>query len=415
MIAFDEFYLENGLQVVVHEDHSTPIAVVNLLYKVGSRDESPDKTGFAHLFEHLMFGGSENIPSYDTALQKVGGDNNAFTNPDLTNYYLTVPAVNLETAFWLESDRMLGLSFEPGILEVQRRVVVEEYKQRYLNQPYGDAWLKLRPLVYKVHPYQWPTIGKDITHIENATMDDVKSFFKTYYSPGNAVLVVAGDVNPENVRQLAEKWFGPVQPGPRVERNIPEEPAQTQKRTLETSAEVPMSMLTMAWHMPERLSSNYHGCDLMSDILGRGKSSRLYRHLVKEKKIFNSIQAYISGSIDPGLFIISGKLNMGTDFQMAEEAVMNEIEILKKDMITETEMDKVKTQAEASLAYSQVELLNRAMNLAFFAYLGDPAYYNKEVDKIDKVNIDRIKELADKILCDDKVSVLYYKAHNGST
>ena len=191
MIPYSSFTLDNGLQVFVHEDHSVQIAVMNILYDVGSRDEQPDKTGFAHLFEHLMFGGSVNIPNYDEPLQLVGGENNAFTNTDITNYYLTVPAANIETGFWLESDRMLSLSFDPHVLDVQRKVVIEEFKQRYLNQPYGDVWLKLRPLVYTTHPYQWATIGKEISHIENATLHDVKDFFFTHYVPSNAILVVA--------------------------------------------------------------------------------------------------------------------------------------------------------------------------------------------------------------------------------
>jgi len=302
MIPFSEFTLDNGLRVIVHEDRTVQIAVMNILYDVGSRDEQPHKTGFAHLFEHLMFGGSKNIPSYDEPLQMVGGENNAFTNTDITNYYLTVPASNLETGFWLESDRMLSLSFDPKVLEVQRKVVIEEFKQRYLNQPYGDVWLKIRPLAYTIHPYQWATIGKEISHIENATMDDVKEFFFTHYLPNNAVLVVAGNVTLEQVKQLSEKWFGPIPSGKRTERKLPTEPKQTQKRTLTVEAKVPANALYKSYHMPGRFHKDYYVADLLSDMLSRGQSSRLYETLVKEKEIFNSISSFVMGTIDPGAY-----------------------------------------------------------------------------------------------------------------
>ena len=289
MIQFQEFILDNGLRVIVHEDHTFPIAAVNLLYNVGSRDESPIKTGFAHLLEHLMFGGSKNIPVFDEHLQKVGGENNAFTTPDITNYYIKLPAINLETAFWLESDRMLGLSFESKILEVQRKVVVEEFKQRYLNQPYGDVWLKLRPLSYQKHPYQWPTIGKDISHILDATINDVKSFFNKFYIPNNAVLVVAGDVYLDEVHRLAEKWFEPIPAREKYIRNLPKEPLQHNKRTQETESDVPSDALYMTWHMCARCDKTYHTHDLLSDILGMGKASRLYQSLIKKEKIFNNL------------------------------------------------------------------------------------------------------------------------------
>ena len=287
MIAFKEFTLENGLQVIVHEDPTVQIAVMNILYDVGSRDEHPDKTGFAHLFEHLMFGGSKNIPNYDEPLQRVGGENNAFTNTDITNYYLTLPASNLETGFWLESDRMLSLSFDPKVLEVQQKVVIEEFKQRYLNQPYGDVWLKLRPLTYKVHPYKWATIGKEMSHIENATLQDVKDFFFRYYVPNNALMVVAGNVTIDQVKKLSEKWFGPIPRGIKS-RNMLTEPVQEEKRFLKVSAKVPANAFYKAYHMPGRFHNDYYAIDLLSDILSRGQSSRLYQQLVKKKEIFTS-------------------------------------------------------------------------------------------------------------------------------
>ena len=342
MIDFKSFFLENGLEVYVHEDHTSPMAVVNVLYKVGSRDEEESKTGFAHLFEHLMFGGSANIPNYDEPLQLVGGNNNAFTSVDITNYYVTLPADNIETAFWLESDRMLNLSFDPHVLEVQRKVVIEEFKQQYLNQPYGDVWLKMRPLAYQKHPYRWPTIGKDVSHIEQATMDDVKAFFHQFYHPNNAVLVVAGDVSLEQIKQLSEKWFAPIPTGEVPLRNLPKEPVQQAMRVLESDAEVPADALYMAFHMPGRTDKMYHTVDLMGDVLGRGKSSRLYDQLVEKKRLFNTIDAYVTGSLDPGLLVISGKLAKGEKFASAEQGIWEVIHGFQKETLSSAELQKVK-------------------------------------------------------------------------
>jgi predicted Zn-dependent peptidase len=410
MIHFDSFTLENGLKVYVLEDHDTPMAVINILYNVGSRDEIESKTGFAHLFEHLMFGGSANIPSYDEPLQRVGGENNAFTSPDITNYYLTLPAQSIETGFWLESDRMLSLSFDPKVLEVQRKVVIEEFKQRYLNQPYGDVWLKLNPLAYTTHSYKWNTIGKEISHIEDATMEDVKAFFFQFYRPNNAIMVVGGNVTLEQVKQLSEKWFGPIPAGEKYVRNVPKEPKQLVQRRLEVKAKVPMDALYMAFHMCERMSPNYHASDLLSDIVGRGASSRLYNELVKGKQLFNGISAHVSGSADPGLFVINGRLNKGVKIEDAEKAVWEIIDDLLKNGVSEVELEKVRNQAESSLAFSEVELLNRAMNLAFGANLGEADYINKEYDLISAVTTDQIKKVASEILKVDNSSVLYYLA-----
>ena len=412
MIKYKEFFLDNGLRVIVHEDHAIPLAVVNLLYNVGSRDEDPGKTGFAHLFEHLMFGGSKNVNSFDTPLQKVGGENNAFTSPDITNYYISIPAVNIETAFWLESDRMLSLSFDPKVLEVQRKVVIEEFKQRYLDQPYGDVWLKLRPLAYKKHSYRWPTIGDDISHIEQATMENVKEFFYSYYRPNNAILVVAGAVRLEDVKRLSEKWFASIPEGKVPERNIPKEPVQNSKRTLVTSAKVPLNAIYNAYHMPDRLSEDYHASDLLSDILGRGKASRLYSTLVKQKKIFTSINAYVTGSIDPGLFVISGNIKNGISFKEAESEVNEVIRKLVKEGIGSSEVQKVKNQAITSLAFSEVELLNKAINLAFFANLGHPEHYNEEITKINRVKDTDIIKAAENILIESNSNILYYQSDN---
>jgi zinc protease len=412
MISFNEFTLKNGLRVIVHEDPTVQIAVMNILYDVGSRDEHEDKTGFAHLFEHLMFGGSKNIPNYDEPLQMVGGENNAFTNTDITNYYLTVPAANLETGFWLESDRMLSLSFDPQVLEVQRKVVIEEFKQRYLNQPYGDVWLKLRPLAYETHPYKWATIGKEISHIENATLDDVREFFFSYYVPSNAILVVAGNVTTQQVKELSQKWFEPIPSGAVKPRRLPEEKKQQQKRKLDVTAKVPANALYKAWHMPGRFHNDYYTVDLLGDILGRGQSSRLYNKLVKEKEIFTSVSSFVMGTIDPGLFVVSGRVREGITLDQAEA----EVDAIFKEIVSrgplESELEKVKNQAYSTLEFGEVEVMNRAMNLAFAKLSGDADLVNKEGAMINKVSLADIQRVASQILNDENSSVMYYHASN---
>ncbi len=410
MIEFKEFSLANGLKVIVHEDPTVQIAVLNILYNVGSRDENPDKTGFAHLFEHLMFGGSVNIPSYDEPLQMVGGENNAFTNTDITNYYLTVPATNIETGFWLESDRMLSLSFDPNVLEVQRKVVIEEFKQRYFNQPYGDVWLKLRPLSYQVHPYQWATIGKEINHIENATMDDVRSFFFKYYAPDNAILVVAGNVTFDQVKKLSEKWFGPIPAQKVAKRNLPSEPKQTAKRLLEVEANVPANAFYKAYHMPGRFHKDYYAVDLMSDILSRGQSSRLYNKLVKEKEIFTSMSSFTMGTIDPGLVVINGRLKPGIKLEDAEGEVNNIVDEFIKQGANEEELMKVKNQAYSTLEFGEVEVMNRAMNLAFSKLSGDANHVNEEKRDIESVTLQDISRVAADVLREENSNVMYYHA-----
>jgi zinc protease len=410
MIKFDSFVLDNGLRVFVHEDNSVQIAVMNILYDVGSRDEDPNRTGFAHLFEHLMFGGSVNIPNYDTPLQMAGGENNAFTNTDITNYYLTVPATNLETGFWLESDRMLSLSFNPAVLEVQRKVVIEEFKQRYLNQPYGDVWLKLRPLAYHVHPYQWATIGKEISHIEGATLNDVKDFFFHNYLPNNAILVVAGHVKADEVKRLTEKWFGPIPSKEVKKRALPSEPPQKQKRILTVEANVPANAFYKTWHMPGRNHADYYAVDLTSDILSRGQSSRLYQQLVKEKEIFTSVSSFVTGSIDPGLMVVSGRLKPGISMDTAEQEVDSVLAQLISNGPSDDELEKVKNQAESTIAFGNVEVMNRAMNLAFSALLGDPNLINTEMESIRKVSKEDIKRVSTNILKEENASVLYYKS-----
>lgn len=410
MIKYEHFTLDNGLEVYVHEDFSTPMAAVNILYNVGSRDESPERTGFAHLFEHLMFGGSGHIPSYDEPVQKVGGENNAFTSPDITNYYITLPAKNLETALWLESDRMLSLSFDPKVLEVQRKVVIEEFKQRYLNQPYGDIWLKLRPLAYELHPYKWATIGEDIAHIENATLEDVKEFFFKFYRPNNAVLVVAGAVSTEEVKQLVVKWFGDIPKGEPYVRNLPVEPIQTSPRHLVTSAKVPLNGIIKAWHMPGRFQDGFMETDLLSDILGRGKSSRLYRQLVKERPLFNGINASITSSLDPGLLLVRGFLNPGVSLEEGEAAINDIINQIRDQGVFPEELQKVKSQAEATLAFSEVELLNRAMNLAFCANAGNADWVNQDELRLEAVTVEGVNEAIRRVFRPENCSTIHYLA-----
>ena len=409
MIDFDSFTLDNGLQVVVHEDPNSQIAVVNVMYNVGARDEEAHKTGFAHLFEHLMFGGSQHIPSYDHALQQVGGDNNAYTTPDVTNYYCTLPAANLETAFWLESDRMLGLSFDPRILEVQQKVVIEEFKERYLNQPYGDAWLKLSELAYTIHPYRWPVIGQAISHIEQATLEDVKAFFYKFYVPNNAVLVVAGGVQLAQVKQLSKKWFEPIPPGPAYTRNLPQEPTQQAPRSFTIEAEVPLDAIYKAYHVPARLSEGYHATELLCHGLGVGKSARLYKELIETKQYFNTLEAYTTETADPGLLIIDGTLNEGISLRQAEEALLDVLEEVQYQGLERKELDKVKNHMEAHLVFSAVDLLHRAQELAWATLLGDTDLVNHEAKKIESVTLDDIKHVAQVALSKDNSSTIYYR------
>lgn len=410
MIDFDRFTLANGLRVLVHHDSSTPIIAMNVLYDVGSRDEDPDLTGFAHLFEHLMFGGSVNIPRYDEPLERVGGENNAFTNNDYTNYYLTLPKQNLETAFWLESDRMLDLAFSPKSLEVQRNVVVEEFRQNYLNQPYGDVWLLLRPLAYKVHPYQWPTIGKDPSHIENASMREVRDFYRRFYNPSNSILVVAGDTETGMIRELAEKWFGTINKDGHFTRTLPREPEQTGDRFLSVEREVPYDSLYKAWHMCGRKHPSFYASDLISDILSAGQSGRLYTSLVKKQKLFSEVNAYITGDIDDGLFVISGKLVKGVSFEEAEDAIRAELDRLCNHPVEPDELQKVKNRVEALMAFSELRVLDKAMNLAYYELLGDAGMINTINDRYQAVTQDDLMKKAKNIFRAGNCSTLYYKA-----
>ena len=409
MIEINRKTLGNGLRIVHSEDKNTQMVALNVLYNVGARDEHPDHTGFAHLFEHLMFGGSVNIPDYDTHVQNAGGENNAWTNNDITNYYITLPRQNVETGFWLESDRMLSLDFNERSLEVQRHVVVEEFKQRNLNQPYGDVGHLVRSLVYKEHPYQWPTIGKEPAHIENATLDEVKDFFFRFYAPNNAILAVTGNISFEDTVALAEKWFGPIPRRDVKPRNLPVEPQQTEERRLTVERNVPVDALHLVFHKCDRLHPDYYVFDMLSDLLSAGRSSRLIQHLVVERQVFGSIDAYISGSIDAGMFYVVGKLAPGISLEEAESAVWQELEAMKTEDIAEEELEKVKNRYESEQIFSNINYLNVATNLAFFELIGRAEDINHEVEKYRAVTADRIKEVAKRTFVRENCSVLYYK------
>jgi len=396
----------------VHQDTSTPMAVVNVMYDVGAKDEQPDKTGFAHLFEHLMFGGSVNIPVYDEPLQMAGGENNAYTTNDLTNYYIQLPAENLETAFWLESDRMLSLAFSENSLEVQRKVVCEEFKEHYLNKPYGDVWIRLRDLAYEVHPYRWMTIGKELSHIENASLQDVKDFFFRHYRPANAILVVAGNVETNRVKELAEKWFGPIEGGERYLRNLPQEPEQTAARKLEVQADVPLDALYKCWHIASRLDHGYYVADPITEVLSGGGSSRLFQALVKEQKLFSNIECYHLGTTDAGLLAIEGKLVKGVKMEAAEAAIALELEKLQSERVPEAELQKVKNKTESMIAFEDMSLMNRANSLAYYEMLGDAALMNTELDRYNKVTVEDIQEDSRKIFREENSNTLWYKARN---
>lgn len=414
MIEFKKHILGNGLTVIAHRDDTTPMAAVNVLYKVGAKNESPDKTGFAHLFEHLMFGGSINIPSYDSPLQLVGGENNAFTNNDYTDYYIVLPKDNIETALWLESDRMLSLAFNEKSLEVQRKVVIEEFKQRYLNQPYGDLWLLMRPMVYEKHPYRWPTIGMTPDHISNATMEDVKAFFKKYYNPQNAILSVAADIGPDEVFRMAEKWFGGIPAGEKPVVELPAEPVQTEARRLEVDRPVPATAIVIAFHMGPRMSREYYVCDVMTDILACGNSSRLYQRLVKESGLFSSVNAYVTCDIDPGLIVFTGHLLPGVDASDAEKAIWKEIGDIKNVAVSDYELTKVRNKYESDMIFGELNVMNVAMNLGYYEMLGDAAILNTEVESHNSVTKEEIISAANKILTVENSSTLIYRSQNGN-
>ena len=391
------------------------MAVVNVLYDVGARDEDENRTGFAHLFEHLMFGGSINVPDFDEPLQLAGGENNAYTTNDLTNYYCQLPAENLETAFWLESDRMLSLAFDEKSLDVQRKVVTEEFKEHYLNKPYGDVWHKIREMAYKTHPYKWMTIGKELKHIEDAQLQDVKNFFFKHYTPANAILVVAGNVETENVMQLAEKWFGSIPAGEKYNRQLPQEPKQTEPRRMEITADVPLDAFFKTWHMASRLERGYYVTDLITDILGGGASSRLFQSLVKEKKLFSSLDCSHFGSIDNGILAIEGRLVKGVRIEVAEQAVNEEVEKMKTQLVDEKELQKVINKTESTMLFEDMAVMSRANSLAFYELLGDAQLMNTELGIYQSITAEELMEESKKIFDENNSSTLYYRAKQEAT
>lgn len=410
MIHFERFTLPNGLKVIFHKDPTTPMAVVNTLFDVGARDEDPHKTGFAHLFEHLMFGGSVHIPDFDAPLQHAGGESNAFTSNDVTNYYDVIPAQNIETALWLESDRMLSLAFTEKSLETQRSVVIEEFKQRYLNQPYGDVWLELRPLAYQKHPYQWATIGKEIKHIEDATMHDVKAFFAKHYNPSNAILCIAGNFELDEIKRLVEKWYGTIPSGIKPPRILPKEPTQKAFRAKTIERSVPSDAFYYAFKMPERKSPDYYVADLLSDALGRDKSSRLYVAIQKEQKLVTEISAFITGSLDEGLFVVSGKLSPGVTFEQLDTALWHELGKIQSEIMLDTELDRLKNKIQTAKEFQEQGLLNRAMNLALFELLGDADGINQESEIYARIQPQHMQEIASTLLDKSNCSLLKVKA-----
>lgn len=409
MISFEKFTLNNGLRVIYHHDKKTPLTAINILYDVGARDEDPNRTGFAHLFEHLMFGGSENIPSYDEPLEAAGGENNAFTNNDITNYYLTIPTPNIETGFWLESDRMLNLAFTTKSLDVQRQVVVEEFKQRYFNQPYGDAWLELRPLAYKVHPYQWATIGKEIKHIEEATMPDVRDFFNRFYNPNNAIMCVAGSIELKDVKALCEKYFANIPNDTVNKRSLPKEPKQSEGRRKELIRPVPQQAIYMAFHMTNRRSKDFYATDLISDVLSAGESGRLFQSLVKEKKMFTEIDAYITGDLDEGLFVFQGKFKDEVSVEEAEKAIWQEIESFKNSEVKEEELQKVKNQMEAGIRFGEMSVLNKAMSLCMAELIEDANLVNTEFSRYEAIKAADLVSKSKEIFTESNCSTLIYR------
>ena len=409
MISFDRYVFENGLRLIVHEDKSSPMVAVNVVYDVGSRDEEPSMTGFAHLFEHLMFGGSQNVPDFDGPIQNAGGENNAFTNTDMTNFYNVLPAENVETALWLESDRMHQLAFSERALNIQKKVVIEEFKETCLTEPYGDVWHHLSDLVYEKHSYRWPTIGKTVEHIQEAKLDDVVHFFNKHYTPSNAILVISGNMSGEKAHELVHKWFSNIPAGRKYERKLEYDAPQTEKRYKVVEGNVPLEALYMSFQMVDRSHPDYYAYDLLSDVLSNGRSSRLFQRLYKENPMFSQIDAYISGTFDPGMFVIEGRPMSDIGMEAAQRAIWNELELLKEEPIDSRELQKLKNKIESSLEYSEVNILHKSMSLAYFELLGDANLINKEAEEYQKVASADIQRVARKIFVPENCSEIVYK------
>lgn len=410
MISYNKFILGNGLRVLLHTDKSTPLVATNILYHVGSRDEDPQKTGFAHLFEHLMFSGTKSVPDYDDPIQKAGGENNAFTNNDVTNFYTILPVKNMETGLWIEADRMHGLDISPRAFETQQKVVIEEFKETCLNQPYGDVWHLLSSMAYEKHPYRWPTIGLDISHIEDAHLNDVRNFYSTFYTPNNAILVISGNIDEDKTLKMIEKWFNPLPASSKIIKNFPIEPPQNEARRKIIESDVPADAFYLVFKTPDRKDPLYYATDTISDILAHGESSRLYRILVKEKKIFSAIDAYLTGTIDPGLFVIEGRLSTGVSLIQGEEEIWKVLNQIKNELIGQQELVKIKNKIYTNLAFSELSVVNKAINLAFYEAMDDAELINKEYEYYQNITAEDIKLSAERILAENQSSTLLYKS-----
>jgi len=412
MIEFKKYELSNGLKLIVHQDKSTPIVAVNLSFDIGARDEDPEMTGLAHYFEHLMFSGSKNAPDYDKQLQLAGGQNNAFTSNDYTNYYVTLPKENLETALWLESDRMFQLNLDVKSLETQRKVVIEEFKQRYLNQPYGDAWMELRALSYQNHPYRWATIGKEIAHIEKVTLKDANVFYNRFYSPNNCILTIAGDIDHEEIHQLVKKWFDDIPSSEIVRRERKAEFVQLEAREKTIESKVPLDAFYFSFKMDKRSAKDFYKGDLVSDVLGRGESSWLFTELVVNTDLLSEVGSYVTGDRDEGLFVVSGKLNKGTSMEDVEKIIWKNIAKLSGELVTDKDLRKAKNKFETAHVYGELNVLNKAMNLCYMELLGDVNNINNELNNYLDITAENLQGWAKSHLVKEKVCKIYYKAVN---
>ncbi len=409
MLSIRKTVLDNGLRVIVHEDHTTPLAACNIVYNVGSRDEHPDHTGFAHLMEHFMFTGSKNVPDFDKVLQKVGAINNAYTSQDLTHYYEVLPANNLETALWLESDRMLELAFRQQSLDIQKQVVIEEFKENFLNRPYGDLMMLFNQMAYERHPYQWLPIGKKPEHIAEVDMEMIKDFYYRFYRPNNAVLVVAGNVHLDEVAALAEKWFGDIPPGDVPEKNYPKELPQKNLRIKAVERNVPSDVLMKGWLMCNRMHPDYYACDLLSDMFGTGQSSYLYQKLVNEQKLFTDISASVMGTTDEGLFLISGRPVEGVSIEDADAALCSYLYGFKPDNNFSHDLEKVQNRAESVLLNNEIKIDDRATNLAVGETISNVEYFLDERQHYFDVTEEQMLRLISEMLTEKRSNTLYYK------
>ena len=410
MITYSKHTLRNGLTVIANRDHTSRLAAVNILYRVGARNENPERTGLAHLFEHLMFRGTHAVPDFDTPVQMACGENNAFTNNDYTDFYITLPVDNIDTALWLESDRMQGLNLSEEAIAIEKRVVIEEFRQRYLNQPYGDINMLLRNMVYTTHPYRWATIGLSPDHIANASTEEIRALYDRFYQPSNAILSFSADIPQERVFELAEKWFGGLEDKPMPALTIPQEPQQQSARRLEVERDVPATMIIIAFHMGDRLSRDFFLGDMTSDLLAGGDSARLYERLIKRKRLFASVNAYISGDVDCGTFCFTGQLLPSATEAEAEAAFWEEIRDLQEGNITDYELEKVKNKFEANTLFGELNVMNKAMNLGYYEMIGDLGLINREVEIYRSLGSDDVADFSRRVFTPQNSSTLIYRA-----